>query len=119
MSDPKPCTRCHGSGTEPDPVQTALLDLAAAIETLASGAESDRELRQQADQARVALAAFRSAAGRAADGQAARIASVETALRDILGHFDGPALLGEVTMWRADNKDVEAWRRILDGGESR
>ena len=107
------CTRCGGSGSEPDPVRQGFEDLLTAIRALADGAESNAELERQASHAQTALTVCRSAVQNRTAVHAARITFLSATLRDILGRF-GPQLQGEMQIWRASNEDVEAWRRVLD-----
>lgn len=104
-----PCTRCNGSGTEPGEISVALDDLARAANAITAGAASDRELARQGKDLLTAIEVYRGAC-------AARITSLEAALRDILGRFpERRAQQGTHQLLQVPNEDVTNWRKVLDG----
>jgi hypothetical protein len=101
MTEPKPCTRCNGSGTEPDPLNDAWTALQQAIDRVYD--ESQRR-------------GVRGAAARHRELADARITILEAALRDMLGGFEPQlGMRGTHQILQVPNEDIDNWRKILEG----
>ena len=103
----KPCTRCHGSGTEPDRARQEWDRIRTHIAAANLPDELDKQLHYDAFNMRSAHLAVE-------EEQQARITFLEAALRDILSRFREP-YQGSVQLLQVPNEDLRGWRVVLDG----
>jgi hypothetical protein len=96
---PKPCARCQGSGTEPDPLAEAFGDLTDVISRAQVVIGLKDDLARAASRVRLA-----------ADE---RVSGLESLLAEILGHFAAECPGASHIVLQVPQDDVRAWRERI------